>query len=107
MVMEDLDWLFAIGCIFFIISIWGIGANDVANSFATSVSSRSLTMVQAGILATICEFVGAMALGQGVTGTVRHGIFSVKPFLNSPGTLILAMVVAEIGMWKFDPSLIE
>lgn len=25
--MHDLDWLFAIGTIFFILSLWGIGAN--------------------------------------------------------------------------------
>lgn len=95
--MHDLDWLFAIGVLFFCLSIWGIGANDIANSFATSVSSRSLTLIQAGILATICEFIGAIALGQGVTSTIRSGVFSVRPFQNSPGVLIEAMVVAEIG----------
>ncbi|KAI7012885.1 phosphate transporter, partial [Hortaea werneckii] len=95
--MHGLDWLFSIGVIFFLISLWGIGANDVANSYATSVSSKSLTLVQAGCLATITEFVGAIALGQGVTSTIRHGIFSIDPFENSPGVLIMAMVVAEIG----------
>lgn len=70
---------------------------DVANSYATSVSSRSLTLVQAGCLATITEFVGAIALGQQVTATIRSGVFSIKPFDNSPGVLVLAMVVAEIG----------
>lgn len=96
-IMHDLDWLFAIGTIFFMLSIWGIGANDVANSYATSVSSRSLTLIQAGLLQTITEFVGAIALGQQVTSTIRSGVFSVEPFLNSPGVLIMAMVVAEIG----------
>jgi phosphate/sulfate permease len=46
--MHDLDWLFAVGVLFFLLSAWGIGANDVANSYATSVSSKSLTLVQAG-----------------------------------------------------------
>ena len=31
------------------------GANDVANSFSTSVSSRSLTLRQAALIATFCE----------------------------------------------------
>ncbi|KAF4214241.1 hypothetical protein CNMCM8980_006926 [Aspergillus fumigatiaffinis] len=96
-VYHDLDWLFAIGTIFFLISVWGIGANDVANSYATSVSSRSLTLIQAGILATITEFIGAIALGQQVTSTIRSGVFSIDRFLDSPGVLIMAMVVAEVG----------
>ena len=72
-------------------------SQDVANSYATSVSSKSLTLIQAGILATITEFVGAIALGQQVTSTVRSGVFSITPFNDSPGTLVLAMVVAEVG----------
>ncbi|KAJ5264248.1 hypothetical protein N7505_008169 [Penicillium chrysogenum] len=96
-VYHDLDWLFAVGTLFFILSVWGIGANDVANSYATSVSSRSLTLIQAGILATITEFIGAIALGQQVTSTIRSGVFSVDRFLDSPGVLIMAMVVAEVG----------
>ncbi|KAF5236251.1 hypothetical protein FANTH_11365 [Fusarium anthophilum] len=95
--MHDLDWLFAIGVLFFLLSAWSLGANDVANSYATSVSSRSLTLVQAGCLAVITEFIGAIALGQKVTATIRKGVFDLEPFLDSPGTLILAMVVAEGG----------
>lgn len=54
--MHELDWLFAIGVIFFLLSAWGIGANDVANSYATSVSSRSLTLVQAGIVRFLSSY---------------------------------------------------
>lgn len=53
--------------------------------------------MQAGILAVFTEFIGAIALGQKVTSTIRSGVFSVNRFLDSPGVLILAMVVAEIG----------
>ena len=98
MTLHDLDWLFAIGTIFFLISAWSLGANDVANSYATSVSSKSLTLIQAGCLATITEFVGAIALGQRVTSTIRSGVFSIQPFQGKPGVLILANVCAEIGM---------
>ena len=80
-------------------------AQDVANSYATSVSSRSLTLIQAGILATITEFIGAIALGQQVTSTIRSGVFSVDRFLDSPGVLIMAMVVAEVGTFLFAFSL--
>lgn len=74
-----------------------LSPKDVANSYATSVSSRSLTLVQAGCLAIITEFIGAIALGQRVTGTIRSGVFSVTPFLDRPGVLILANVCAEAG----------
>lgn len=97
--LHGLDWLFAIGVLAFCVSIWSLGANDVANSYATSVSSKSLTLPQAGCLATITEFVGAIALGQKVTDTIRHGVFGFDSFTNSPGVLLMAMVMAEIGAW--------
>lgn len=50
------------------------GANDVANSFATSVSSRSLTLRQACFAAGICEFLGAMLAGSRVAGTIKVGL---------------------------------
>ncbi|KAK4970235.1 Na+/Pi symporter [Elasticomyces elasticus] len=45
-VLHQYDFLFAFGLIFSFLDAWNIGAIDVANSFATSVSSRSLTMRQ-------------------------------------------------------------
>lgn len=100
--LHHLDWLFAIGVVAFCISIWALGANDVANSYATSVSSKSLTLPQAGVLATITEFVGAIALGQKVTNTIRSGVFGFESFTNSPGVLLMAMVMAEIGERSFE-----
>ncbi|EAW17347.1 inorganic phosphate transporter [Aspergillus fischeri NRRL 181] len=62
-----------------------LDSDDVADSYATWVSSRSLTLIQAGILATITEFIGAIALGQQVTSTIRGGVISIDRFLDSPG----------------------
>ena len=45
----------------------------MANSFATSVSSRSLTLRQACFAAAIMEFAGAVLVGARVAGTVKNG----------------------------------
>ncbi|KAJ8102356.1 phosphate transporter [Lipomyces tetrasporus] len=95
--LHQFDYLFAIGMIFAFLDAWNIGANDVANSFATSVSSRSLTYMQAMILAAMCEFLGAVLLGNRVADTIRNKIISVKLFEDSPATLMLGMVCAVVG----------
>lgn len=45
--MSDYLWIVCFGGIFSFIAAMGIGANDVANSFATSVGAKSLTIKQA------------------------------------------------------------
>ena len=53
-------WIVITGGIFSFVAAMGIGANDVANAYATSVGSRALTMTQAVILASIFETSGAI-----------------------------------------------
>ena len=65
------DLILAITTIAFVFASAGNGANDVANSYATSVAARTLTMPQAGVLAVCTEFVGAVALGARVTSTIK------------------------------------
>ena len=91
------EWIIAIISIAFCASSFGNGANDVANSYATSVAARTLTMPQVGFLSMITEFVGAVALGGRVTGTIKNDIIDIQRFEASPGVLILAMGCAELG----------
>ena len=91
------DWILALTTIAFIFSALGNGANDVANSYATSVAARTLTMPQAGIIAACTEFIGAVALGSRVTSTIKSGIISLDRFTDKPGALMLAMGCAEVG----------
>jgi sodium-dependent phosphate transporter len=93
----EYDWILAITTIAFVFASAGNGANDVANSYATSVAAKTLTMVQAGVLATITEFVGAVALGARVTSTIKNGIITIDRFEGRPGVLMLAMGCAEVG----------
>lgn len=91
------EWILAITSIAFVFSAFGNGANDVANSYATSVAARTLTMPQVGFLSMITEFVGAVGLGARVTNTIKNGIISIDRFQGSPGALMLAMGCAEVG----------
>lgn len=74
-----------------------IGANDVANSWATSVSSRSVTLKQAMFLATIMEFAGAIGVGGRVADTIRTKIVSVKLFESDPSVLMIGMTCALVS----------
>ncbi|KAI9801202.1 MAG: hypothetical protein M1825_003476 [Sarcosagium campestre] len=96
-VLTQYNWLLAIISIAFCFSAFGNGANDVANSYATSVAARTLTMIQVGFLSIITEFVGAVALGARVTSTIKNGIISIDRFEDRPGVLMLAMTCAEVG----------
>lgn len=61
--LPQYTYVFALGLIFAFLDAWNIGANDVANSFATSVSSRSLTLIQAMTIGAVMEFLGAVLAG--------------------------------------------
>ncbi|KAI9701167.1 MAG: Na+/Pi symporter [Candelina mexicana] len=100
-VLHQFDYIFAIGMIFAFLDAWNIGANDVANSFATSVSSRSLTLKQAMLIATVCEFAGAVLVGARVADTIRNKVLSVAAFNKEPTLLMLGMMCALIGSSTF------
>lgn len=60
---DEKFWLVIAGFIIAFILACGLGANDVANSFGTSVGSKVLTLKQACILATIFEMLGSILIG--------------------------------------------
>ncbi|PHH61435.1 hypothetical protein CDD81_406 [Ophiocordyceps australis] len=91
-VLHQYDHIFAIAIVFSALEAWNIGANDVANSFASTVSSRSLTLKQAMTLASICEFTGSISAGGRVMGTARTKIISPHHFHDAPDVLLLAMM---------------
>ncbi len=79
-----------------------IGANDVANSMATAVGAKAITIKQAVIIAAILEFAGAYVFGKGVTETIRKGIVDVS-FIHNPDMLIYGALAALISamLWIF------
>lgn len=75
-------WIVIVGGILAFAMAWGIGANDVANAFATSVGAGSLTLKWAVVIAAVFEFLGALLMGGSVTDTVRKKI--IEPAVFDP-----------------------
>ncbi|RIA79341.1 phosphate transporter [Glomus cerebriforme] len=90
-------WVLILGIIVAFADGFGIGANDVANSFSTSVGSKSLTLKQACTIAVFTEFGGAFLFGQKTTETVRGQILKVELFAERPEILMLGMVCSLFG----------
>ncbi|KAI9294196.1 phosphate-repressible phosphate permease [Neoconidiobolus thromboides FSU 785] len=93
----EFTWIFVVGTIIALIDAYGIGANDVANSFATSVSSGSLTLPQACMIAIFTEFLGAFLLGSTTAETIKSKIIDLNLFADKPELLMFAMLCALIG----------
>jgi len=88
------QWFVVVGSLFAFVYGFGTGSNDVANSFASSVGSKSLSMKQAILLASIFEFTGALVLGRVSTSTIAGGIADIKQFSADPEMYAYGMMIA-------------
>eukprot|EP00485_Elphidium_margaritaceum_P011067 CAMPEP_0202702378 /NCGR_PEP_ID=MMETSP1385-20130828/15366_1 /ASSEMBLY_ACC=CAM_ASM_000861 /TAXON_ID=933848 /ORGANISM="Elphidium margaritaceum" /LENGTH=582 /DNA_ID=CAMNT_0049360017 /DNA_START=35 /DNA_END=1783 /DNA_ORIENTATION=+ len=89
--IDEFMWLVILGGFVCFAMAWGIGANDVANAFSTSVGARAINLRQATVIAAIFEFLGAVTLGSQVTDTVRKGIVDYELFTGEEDILLLGM----------------
>ncbi|MDM8515312.1 inorganic phosphate transporter [Desulfobacterales bacterium HSG16] len=75
---------------------WNIGANDVANSMASAVGAKAITIKQAVFIAGILNVVGATFIGSHVTNTIRKGIVSTD-VLTDPHLVLLGVLSALLA----------
>src|SRR5210317_901702 len=77
---------------------WNIGANDVANSMASAVGAKAITIRQAVFIAGILNCVGATFISSHVTNTIRKGIISTEvmsdPVVALAGALAALLAAA-------------
>ena len=89
---------------------WNIGANDVANSMASAVGAKAITVRQAVFIAGILNVVGAVFIGSHVTNTIRKGIISTEiladphiALIGALSALLSAALWVSFATWKSLP----
>ena len=99
-----------IGYIFGFYMAWNIGANDVANSMASAVGAKAITIRQAIFIAGILNIVGAVFIGSHVTKTIRKGIVSTDiladphlALIGALSALLAAALWVSFATWKSLP----
>ena len=99
-----------IGYIFGFYMAWNIGANDVANSMASSVGAKAITIRQAIFIAGILNMLGAVFIGGHVTETIRKGIVAPEvlsdphlAILGALSALLAAALWVSFATWKSLP----
>lgn len=106
---DQYTWIVVLGAFTAFFTAYGIGANDVANAFASSVGSKALTLTQAVIIGAIFEFGGAVLLGSQVTDTVRKKIADKDEFKDDPEVLMYGFlcVLFATGIWLLLATYLE
>lgn len=95
-----LDILFYVSLAGGILMAFSLGANDAANSMASAVGAKAITMRQAIFIAGVCNFVGAAFLGAAVTTTVAKGIID-PAVITDPTQIAVGMLSALLASGLF------
>lgn len=76
--MESDYWIVIVSVLIMSVMAFGIGSNDAANSWATSVGSGAITLKTALIMGAVFEFSGTVLLGSGVAKTIKEDISDIE-----------------------------
>ncbi|MEA1945686.1 MAG: inorganic phosphate transporter [Thermodesulfobacteriota bacterium] len=108
--MPNEYYVLIVGYIFGFYMAWNIGANDVANSMASAVGAKAITIRQAIFIAGILNIIGAACIGTHVTNTIRKGIVSTEvltdphlALIGALSALLAAALWVSFATWKSLP----
>jgi len=105
---QGLIWVVVVATLCMVYMAWGIGANDVANSFATAFGAKCLTARQACCIAAVCELAGAVLLGASVSDTIRKGMMSISLYGGDDGRVLvmagMTSVLLAAASWLLAAS---
>ncbi len=76
---------------------FNIGANDVANAMGTSVGSGAFKIRHAIMAAAVCEFLGALLIGEEVSQTIKQGFVGPGIFAEDPEGFAYGMTAAILA----------
>ncbi len=95
--MDPLAILLVVAIIAGMYLAFNIGANDVANAMGTSVGSGAFTIKQAIVAAAVCEFLGALLIGDEVSRTIKQGFVGPGMFAADPEGFAYGMTAAILA----------
>jgi len=105
----EVIWIVVVAFLVALLLAIAMGANDVANSFGTSVGSGVITLKQCFVLATIFEIAGSILLGSEVAKTIKSGIVNVSMYNNTEKVLMVGNIAAISGsaIWQLVATLFK
>lgn len=95
--MEPVAILLVVAIVAGLYLAFNIGANDVANAMGTSVGSGALRIRNAIIAAAVCEFLGALLIGDEVSRTIKNGFVGPSIFAEDPEGFAYGMTAAILA----------
>lgn len=104
--MDIYDLFFYLSLFAGFMMAFNLGANDVANSMASAVGAKAISVRQAVFIAGILNFTGAVFLGSHVTATVSKGIINPEA-ISDPKLIMIGMFAALLaaGVWVLISTL--
>lgn len=104
--MTIYDWFLVFSILAGFMMAFNLGANDVANSMASAVGAKAITIRQAVLIAGSLNFLGAVFLGANVTSTIKKGIIDPS-MISDPNVMMVGMLAALLsaGIWVLVATL--
>ncbi len=104
--MNIYDWFLILSVLAGFMMAFNLGANDVANSMASAVGARAISVRQAVFIAGSLNFVGAVFLGSNVASTIQKGIID-SSMISDPNVMMVGMFSALLsaGLWVLVATL--